>query len=103
MPSVLLLAALAAALPAPTGPLFIGRVTVEWTDRSRIEPLSPDRSYRALMVDIWYPADTSEGPRAAYLDVAAFERAIGAAGTRRQLGAAYNVLKDGRLQTHAIA
>jgi hypothetical protein len=82
----LLFAAIVAALPAPTGPLPIGRVTVEWTDRSRIEPLSPDRSYRALMVDIWYPANAADGPPAAYLDVVAFERAIGPAGTRRQLG-----------------
>jgi len=103
MPSALLLAALAAALPAPTGPLPVGRVTVEWTDRSRIEPLSPDRSNRALMVDIWYPADASDAPRAPYLDIAAFERAIGARGTRRQLEGAYDLIKDGRVQTHAVA
>lgn len=93
----------AGVLPAPTGPYRVGRVTVEWTDRSRMEPLAEDRGYRTLPVDIWYPADASSGPPAPYLDIAAFERAIGAAGTRRQLAPAYDVIKDGRAQTHAVA
>ncbi|HET9833326.1 MAG TPA: hypothetical protein VFP91_16505 [Vicinamibacterales bacterium] len=101
--STLLLLAVAAALPPATGPLPIGRVTVEWVDRSRIEPLSDDRAGRRLMVDIWYPAESSGGPAAPYLDVAAFERAIGAAGLRRQLQGAYDVVKAGRVQTHAVA
>jgi predicted dienelactone hydrolase len=91
-----------AALPAVTGSYSVGRVTVEWTDRSRIEPLAADHGYRTLVVDIWYPAEATSGPRAMYLDVAAFERAIGAAGMRRQLAPAYNVIKDGRVQTHAV-
>jgi predicted dienelactone hydrolase len=102
MLSALLFLAVSAALPAPTGPLAVGRVTVEWVDRSRIEPLSPDHGYRALMVDIWYPADASPGASAPYLDAAAFERAIGAAGLRRQLGDAYDAIKEGRVQTHAV-
>jgi predicted dienelactone hydrolase len=102
MSRTLLLIGLAAALPQPTGSLPVGRVTVEWVDRSRIEPLSADRSPRTLMVDIWYPAEASSGTPAPYLDVASFERAIGAAGLRRQLGSAYEVVKDGRVQTHAI-
>jgi predicted dienelactone hydrolase len=100
--SALLLLAMSATLPAPTGPLTVGRVTVEWIDRSRIEPLSPDRGYRTLMVDIWYPADAAAGSPAPYLDAAAFERAIGAGGLRRQLGGAYEVIKEGRVQTHAV-
>jgi predicted dienelactone hydrolase len=55
------------------------------------------------MVDIWYPAEPSDGPAAPYLDAAAFERAIGAAGLRRQLQGAYDVVKAGRVQTHAVA
>jgi predicted dienelactone hydrolase len=35
--------------------------------------------------------------------VAAFERAIGAAGLRRQLEGAYDVVKAGRVETHAVA
>src|SRR5205823_341872 len=41
------------ALPAPTGPFAVGRVTVHWTDTSRFEPLAADHGYRELMVDIW--------------------------------------------------
>jgi predicted dienelactone hydrolase len=90
------------ALPAVTGPYSVGRVTVECTDRSRIEPLAEDHGYRTLVVDIWYPAEGTSGAPARYLDVAAFEQAIGAAGTRRQLAPAYDVIKDGRVQTHAV-
>jgi len=89
------------ALPAVTGLYGVGRVTIEWTDRSRMEPLAADHGYRTLVVDIWYPADATSGAQAAYLDVAAFERAIGAAGTRRQLAPAYDVIKEGLVQTHA--
>ena len=95
--------AVLAALPQPTGPYAVGRVTVEWRDRSRIEPLSDDRGGRRLIVDIWYPADASQGELAPYLDTAAFERAIGAAGLRRQLEGAYDAVKGGRVQTHAVA
>ena len=35
--------------------------------------------------------------------MAAFERAIGAAGLRRQLEGAYDVVKAGRVETHAVA
>jgi hypothetical protein len=102
MLSALLLLAVSTSLPAPTGPLAVGRVTVEWVDRSRIEPLSPDHGNRAVMVDIWYPAEPSAAPSAPYLDASAFERAIGAVGLRRQLGGAYDAIKEGRVQTHAV-
>jgi pimeloyl-ACP methyl ester carboxylesterase len=102
MPSILLLLAIAATLPSPTGSFPVGRVTVEWTDRSRIEALSDERSGRRLMVDIWYPADASQGPPALYLDAAAFERALGEAGLRRQLGGAYDIVKAGGVATHAV-
>src|SRR5215467_4096262 len=97
-----LLLAVAAVLPAPTGPFAIGRVTIEIVDRSRLEPPSPDPSYRTLMVDVWYPAEASQGPPAPYLDAAAFERALGEAGLRRQLGAAYDAIRGGRVATHAV-
>ena len=92
----------AAAVPAVTGPYSVGRVTVAWTDRSRIEPLRADHGYRTLVVDIWYPAEATSGAPAPYLDLVAFEGAIGAAGTRRELAPAYDAIKDGRVQTHAV-
>ena len=103
MPSVLLLIyAVLAALPQPTGPYAVGRVTVEWTDLARMEPLSVGGGFRTLMIDVWYPAEKSEGPPAPYLDAAAFERALGEASLRRQLGTAYDVVKAGRVVPHAV-
>jgi predicted dienelactone hydrolase len=93
-----------ARLPAPTGDLALGRVTVCWKDESRIEPLSPKSDPRELMVDIWYPADSVPGGAPAeYLDVAAFERALGADGLRKQLGGAYDAVRAGTVRTHAVA
>jgi len=55
------------------------------------------------MVDIWYAADSATGPAAEYLNVAAFERALGADGFRNQFRGAYGVVKAGAVRTHAIA
>ena len=71
------------ALPAPTGAFGVGRVTVHWTDTSRVEPLAADRRHRELMVDVWYPADPMAGQVAAYLDPSVFEQPQTAA--RREL------------------
>src|ERR1700730_6186577 len=65
-----------AALPAPTGPFAVGKTTVHWTDESRIEPLSQNHEPRELMVDIWYPAELSNGAPVAYLDSAAYQRGL---------------------------
>lgn len=64
-------------LPPVTGPFAVGKVTVHWTDESRVEPLSPNYEPRELMVDIWYPAEPSNAAPANYLDGAAYERAMG--------------------------
>lgn len=90
------------ALPPPSGPLGVGRVTVVWTDQSRIEPLAPNHESRELMVNIWYPADSAAGAVAEYLDAVAFERALGVAGFRKQFGGAYDVIKSGVVRTHAL-
>src|SRR5260370_5259019 len=74
------------ALPVPTGPFGIGRVTVHWTDGSRLEELATDHRNRELMLDIWYPAETHDGPRAQYLDAVALERLSGPNGLSEPLG-----------------
>lgn len=89
-------------LPKPTGSFAVGRVTVHWTDRSRTEPLSPDRAPRELMVDVWYPSDAASGPTAEYLDRSAFERPATAERLRGYLRGAYEAVKTGRVRTHAI-
>jgi hypothetical protein len=88
-------------LPLPTGPFKVGRVTVHWVDHSRIEPLSPTHEYRELMVDIWYPAEPSTGVVAPYLDVQAFEKALGEAGFRRWFRDASDAIIGG-VTTHAV-
>ena len=51
-----------AELPRPTGPYPIGTVLYDWTDDSREEQWSsvPEKG-RELMVQIWYPADSTQG------------------------------------------
>jgi len=88
-------------LPVPTGDFKVGRITTHWTDTSRIEPLSPNHDYRVLMVDIWYPAESSTDPSTPYLDTSTFERALGTAGFRSQFRDASEVILEG-VKTHAI-
>ncbi|SRR5580704_5310394 len=90
-----------AALPAPTGAFAVGRITAHWTDESRIEPLSQNHEPRELMVDVWYPAELSTGSPAAYLDTAAYQRALGEEGFRNQFGNASQIIKEG-VRTHAV-
>lgn len=55
------------ALLAPTGRYQVGRVSYDWTDRHRIDPLAPRHgTHRELSVWLWYPATWSSGPPAAY-------------------------------------
>src|SRR5260370_11812162 len=90
------------ALTPPTGPFGVGRVTVHWTDTSRVEPLSADRGYRELMVDVWYLADSAAGPAAEYLDPSAFDQPQSAKRLKGYLRTAYDGIKGGRVRTHTI-
>ena len=47
----------AVTLPAPTGHWPIGTVDLHLIDRSRRDPLKPSKSFRELMVSVWYPAE----------------------------------------------
>lgn len=52
------LAANQPSLPQPAGPYGIGRVSYEFTDTSRSEPLaSKPGVHRRVMVQVWYPID----------------------------------------------
>src|SRR5256714_1749996 len=90
------------ALPAPTGAFGVGRVTVHWPDRSRVEPLAADRRHRELMVDVWYPAEPRAGPAAAYLEPSVFEQQQTAERLKGSLRNVYDNIKAGRVQTHAV-
>ena len=65
-------------LPSPSGPYAVGRVSFDWVDESRREPLAahetggasasvggtrPKYSKRELMVWFWYPATAESGAR----------------------------------------
>jgi len=89
-------------LPTPTGPFAVGKVTVHWVDESRVEPLSPNHEPREVMVDIWYPAEPSDAVPAEYLDVAGYEKAIGADGFQNFFREASETLRHG-VKTHAFA
>ena len=89
------------ALPPVTGPFAVGKITMHWVDESRIEPLSANHEPREVMVDIWYPAESSSIP-ADYLDVVAYEKALGADGFRNFFRVASDTLKLGA-KTHAFA
>jgi len=90
------------ALPPPTGPFAVGKMTVHWTDESRVEPLSPNHEPRELMVDIWYPAEPSNAVPASYLDAAGYERAMGTNGFQDFFREASETLRQG-VKTHAFA
>ena len=92
-------------LPAPTGAFGVGRVTLLCEDSSRLEPLDSNAVPRRIMADVWYPAERSastEATSAEYLNVAAFERGVGADGLRKQLGGSYDAIKSGRVMTHSV-
>ena len=88
-------------LPPPTGPFAVGKTTVQWTDESRVEPLSPNHEPRELMVDIWYPAEPSNTATADYLDAEAYERTMGADGFQSFFREASETLRQ-RVKTHAL-
>ena len=89
-------------LPPPTGPFAVGKTTVQWTDESRVEPLSPNHESRQLMVDIWYPAELSNPTPANYLEAEAYERAMGTDGFESFFREASESLRQ-RVKTHALA
>jgi predicted dienelactone hydrolase len=88
-------------LPAPTGSLPVGRVTMHWSDASRQEPAALGGGAREIVVDVWYPSEAAAGARAPYVDPAAFENAQSAEFLRRLLRGAYDPIREGRVRTHA--
>ena len=56
------------ALPAPSGPYAIGRLSYDWVDPSRHDPFAANPAVRReLLVWIWYPAVRSSEPPGRYL------------------------------------
>jgi predicted dienelactone hydrolase len=80
----------------------VGKITIHWADESRFEPLSADHEAREVIVDIWYPAEPSDAVPADYLDVTAYEKAIGADGFQDFFREASETLRQG-VKTHAFA
>jgi predicted dienelactone hydrolase len=55
-------------LPAPSGPMAVGRVEFDWKDDQRAELETKDESdHRRLMVYVFYPAQQKTGTTATYL------------------------------------
>lgn len=54
------------ALPAPAGRYQVGRTVLEWTDRTRTDPLAPQGGKpRELSVWLWYPGVPGPGAQPA--------------------------------------
>jgi dienelactone hydrolase len=60
-------------LPEPTGPHPAGTTSAHLTDTSRPDPWAAGVTARELMVSLWYPATSSDGPRARYMTSAESE------------------------------
>ena len=59
------------SLPAPTGPMPVGRTEIALNDAGRVDPFFTDGRTRELAVWIWYPAiEGASGPPAPYVPVA---------------------------------
>jgi predicted dienelactone hydrolase len=55
-------------LRAPTGGYAVGTRIYHWTDSSRFDPATPaEGDHRQLTVQLWYPTDATDGPRAPYM------------------------------------
>lgn len=63
-------------LPAPSGPLRVGRTTFVWQDSSFTDPLAPTGTHRELFVWVWYPAATAPSAAPADYLPAAWRRAM---------------------------
>jgi dienelactone hydrolase len=68
-------------LPAPTGHLRTGTISLHLVDPSRPDPWVPSERVRELMIQLWYPAEAVDGyPRAPYVTAAtarAYEKLMG--------------------------
>jgi predicted dienelactone hydrolase len=83
------------ALPAPTGPLPVGRTSVVWSDAAR---------NRDVRIDVWYPAATADAPPAPYLaDLGAIEQTIGTPAVKKAVRKAYDTIERRADQSYALA
>jgi len=60
-------------LPEPTGPSPVGTTSLCLKDVSRPDPWAAGVDARELMVSLWYPAASPDGPRAPYMTPAESE------------------------------
>lgn len=63
-------------LPAPFGPLRVGRTTFVWQDPAFTDPLAPTGTHRELFVWVWYPAATARSAALADYLPPAWRRAM---------------------------
>jgi dienelactone hydrolase len=61
-------------LPSPTGDRPLGVTTLHLKDSSRPDPWVPSVNYRELMVTLFYPATSADGPKKQYMTPLESER-----------------------------
>ena len=88
-------------LPRPTGAFPVGRVTFHWSDESRREPVTLGGGARELMVDVWYPADSSTDGPAPYVMPSLFGDSAAMGRLQGYLRGAFAAVREGRVRTHA--
>ena len=64
-------------LPAPTGRWPVGVSSLDLKDTSRTDPWVPSVKYRELMVSLFYPATSANGPKKQYMTPEESQRYLG--------------------------
>ena len=90
------------SLPAPTGPYPVGRLSLAWTDQSRIEDVGPTAGKpREVLAYVYYPA-TATGSKVEYFPgLVGIEGANESRFLRQQFGAVWNSVTSGAIHTNA--
>ncbi len=86
-------------LPQPSGPFGIGRRGYDWTDASRLDPLSPEvNRARHLMVYVWYPSEQHTTSGLYWPRVDQIDRSPGF--DRSRAGSVWPAIVEGRITSH---
>jgi hypothetical protein len=89
------------SLPGPTGPFPVGRISMEWTDSSRLEDAGPTAGKpREVLAYIYYPA-IAVGKTVDYFPgLGGLEDASESRYLRQQFGVVWNLVTSGAIRTN---
>jgi len=92
------------ALPAPSGPYAVGRLSLDLVDSARVDGTSPTQR-RQLMVYVWYPAAATGGrAEAPYVPgFARLQQVIGDSAMHGEFRAAFDRVASGQVSSGAFS